>query len=158
MKPGHEFIKILSTVIIVFFLFQIVSCGTILYPERRGQAHGQIDPAVAILDAAGLLLFIIPGVIAFAVDFATGAIYLPSGKKKASLSNESNGLKVIHVNTDKLTKQHIEEIVRKHINQPVNLTLNNVQVIKLDEPELIEVEVLKYNNITIACNNSFKNL
>ncbi len=52
-------------------------CGTLLYPERRGQKGGRIDPAVAILDGIGLLFFIIPGAVAFAVDFATGAIYLP---------------------------------------------------------------------------------
>src|SRR5215472_17337813 len=53
------------------------SCGTILYPERRGQPRGPLDPGVVVLDAIGLLFFIIPGVIAFAVDFSTGAIYLP---------------------------------------------------------------------------------
>mgnify|MGYP003649579178 CR=1 FL=1 len=52
-------------------------CGTLLYPERKGQRGGRIDPAVAILDGVGLLLFLIPGLIAFGIDFATGAIYLP---------------------------------------------------------------------------------
>ena len=36
------------------------SCGTILYPERRDQKHGSIDPGVAILDAVGLLFFLVP--------------------------------------------------------------------------------------------------
>lgn len=57
----------------------LASCGSLLYPERKGQTQGRIDPAVAILNAAGLLLFIIPGLVAFAVDFHTGAIYLPGG-------------------------------------------------------------------------------
>ncbi|WP_084397213.1 hypothetical protein [Henriciella aquimarina] len=56
-------------------------CGTILYPERRGQTGGRIDPSVAILDGIGLLLFIVPGLIAFAVDFGSGAIYLPGGSR-----------------------------------------------------------------------------
>jgi len=34
---------------------------------------------VVALDAIGLLFFFVPGVIAFAVDFVTGAIYLPGG-------------------------------------------------------------------------------
>lgn len=55
----------------------LTGCGTILYPDRRGQTGGRIDVGVALLDAIGLLFFIIPGVIAFAVDFSTGAIYLP---------------------------------------------------------------------------------
>jgi len=58
-----------------------LACGTILYPERRGQKSGRIDPAVAIMDGLGLLLFLIPGIAAFAVDFATGAIYLPGGRR-----------------------------------------------------------------------------
>jgi hypothetical protein len=36
-----------------------------MYPERRGQKPvGLIDPAIAVLDALGLRLFIVPGVIA----------------------------------------------------------------------------------------------
>src|SRR5689334_12007234 len=55
----------------------LASCGTILYPERRGQTAGRLDVGVVALDGIGLLLFLVPGVIAFAVDFATGTIYLP---------------------------------------------------------------------------------
>ena len=50
-----------------------------MYPERRGQRTGTLDPGIVLLDGLGLLLFFVPGVIAFAVDFATGAIYLPEG-------------------------------------------------------------------------------
>jgi hypothetical protein len=53
------------------------ACGTIMYPERKGQIDGKIDPTVAILNCVGLLLFLVPGVIAFAVDFSNGTIYLP---------------------------------------------------------------------------------
>lgn len=53
-------------------------CGSILHPERCGQPHSnQIDWKVVALDGLGLILFFVPGVIAFAVDFYTGAIYLP---------------------------------------------------------------------------------
>jgi hypothetical protein len=52
-------------------------CGTIFYPERRGQPAGRFDWKVIALDAVGLFFFFIPGVIAFAVDFSTGTIYLP---------------------------------------------------------------------------------
>ncbi|PRB80044.1 polyribonucleotide nucleotidyltransferase [Pseudomonas sp. MYb185] len=64
---------LLSTTLIT----QLSACGTIFYPERRGQISGEIDPGVAILNGIGLLFYIIPGLIAFAVDFATGAIYFP---------------------------------------------------------------------------------
>lgn len=54
-------------------------CGTVLYPERKGQPKGQLDVGIVLLDAVWLLVGIIPGVIAFAVDFSNGCIYLPSG-------------------------------------------------------------------------------
>lgn len=53
-------------------------CGTMLHNERVGQPHShQIDWKIAALDGLGLLLFFVPGVAAFVVDFYTGAIYLP---------------------------------------------------------------------------------
>src|SRR5262245_64780520 len=53
-------------------------CGTLLHSERCRRPHGgRIDWAVVALDGLGLLLFFVPGVIAFVVDFTTGAIYLP---------------------------------------------------------------------------------
>ena len=57
---------------------QLMGCGTLMYPERRGQRGGSIDAGIAILDGIGLLFAIIPGVIAFCVDFSNGTIYLPS--------------------------------------------------------------------------------
>lgn len=76
----RRFTKVTGAALLVTLSFQL-ACGTILYPERRGQKHGRIDPAVAIMDGIGLLLFLIPGLAAFAVDFATGAIYLPGGRR-----------------------------------------------------------------------------
>ena len=66
---------------VIILVAQLIACGTILYPERRGQTSGRYDADVVLLDAAGLLLFIVPGVIAFAVDILTGAIYLPPGEE-----------------------------------------------------------------------------
>lgn len=64
---------LLSTTLVT----QLTACGTVFYPERRGQISGEIDPGVAILNGIGLLFYVIPGLIAFAVDFTTGAIYFP---------------------------------------------------------------------------------
>ena len=55
----------------------LTGCGTIFFPERRGQPAGPLDWRIVALDALGLFFFFIPGIIAFAVDFTTGAIYLP---------------------------------------------------------------------------------
>ena len=61
----------------------VSGCGYLLYPERQGLKGGRIDPAVALLDAAGLLFYIVPGVIAFAVDFTNGTIFVPPGGSSA---------------------------------------------------------------------------
>lgn len=71
-------LKALASVLLTTTLVsQLTACGSIFYPERRGQISGEIDPGVAILNGIGLLFYVIPGLVAFAVDFATGAIYFP---------------------------------------------------------------------------------
>lgn len=54
-------------------------CGTILFPERIGQPRGgPLDWKVVALDTIGLVLFLVPGIIAFIVDFHNGTIFLPT--------------------------------------------------------------------------------
>lgn len=72
--------RIVGGALAAVLLVQMSGCGTLFYPERRGQLNGQIDPAVAALDAIGILFYVIPGLIAFAIDFGTGAIYEPGGR------------------------------------------------------------------------------
>src|SRR6185295_15638682 len=64
-------------------IVQSTGCGTILHPERKGQSAGRIDAGIAVLDGLGLLLFLVPGIIAFAVDFNNGTIYLPGGSRSS---------------------------------------------------------------------------
>lgn len=98
------------------------SCGTLLHPERVGQPSGRIDPAVAILDGLGLLLFFIPGVVAFIVDFSTGAIYLPPEHMgEANPSVDANGLARISVDREQLSRRVIEETVASACGKPVHL-------------------------------------
>lgn len=78
--PSNMKRKILAAVVAGSLLTQLTACGTLLYPERKGQAGGRLDIGVVALDAIGLLFFFVPGVAAFAVDFITGAIYLPGGR------------------------------------------------------------------------------
>ena len=63
---------------VLVLVFSQVSCGTLLYPERQGQTSGRLDPAVVVLDGVGVLLYLIPGLVAFAIDFHQGTIYLPN--------------------------------------------------------------------------------
>ncbi|PCJ42472.1 MAG: hypothetical protein COA99_08105 [Moraxellaceae bacterium] len=69
------------TFALLIMIFSSASCGYVLHPKRVGQTSGDIDPAILALDAAGLLFGIIPGIVAFAVDFTTGAIYLAPGER-----------------------------------------------------------------------------
>jgi len=72
--------RFIGGVVVATLLTQLTACGSIFYPDRRGQIDGKIDPAIAVLDAVGLLFYVIPGLIAFAVDFASGAIYYAPGE------------------------------------------------------------------------------
>ncbi len=71
--------RIIGGVLAASLLTQLTACGTLFFPDRRGQIEGRIDPVIAALDAVGILFYVIPGLIAFGIDFATGAIYLPGG-------------------------------------------------------------------------------
>jgi hypothetical protein len=81
MSLSHFSRKAIAISVCGFLLVQLAGCGTLLYPERRGQTSGEIDPTVAILDGIGLLFFLVPGLVSFAIDFSTGAIYLPGGQR-----------------------------------------------------------------------------
>jgi hypothetical protein len=72
-------------------LAMLGSCATILYPERKGNTGGQIDVGPLILDCLWLIPGLIPGIVALAVDFVTGAIYLGGGKKKSSAIQVGRG-------------------------------------------------------------------
>ncbi|MBI5024231.1 MAG: hypothetical protein HZC18_04435 [Candidatus Omnitrophica bacterium] len=61
--------RIIKHFMIILLSFQLAPCGTVLYPERRNQKVGRIDVGAALLDGFWLLAGLIPGIIAFAVDF-----------------------------------------------------------------------------------------
>lgn len=146
MKPKHRWAKFLSAVVVILFSLQLVSCGTLIYPERRGQTSGRIDVGIAILDGIGVLLFIIPGLIAFAVDFATGAIYLPGGKRAGTISSEAEDIVVIRVNPHELNRKNIEDIVSRHTGYRVRLDQENLKVLELEGTANIETELSKLIN------------
>ena len=121
-----------------------LGCGTLLHPERRGQPPGRIDPAIALLDGVGLLLFFVPGVIAFAVDFATGAIYLPPdyyGQAETG-SFDPEKCEVIHVPPSELTHEKLEAVIAERTGHSVKLDPGSYKVRRLDEKESETVKVL----------------
>jgi len=106
--------------LLVLALGSSVGCGTIFYPERRGQAAGKLDADIVILDAVGLIFFLVPGVIAFAVDFATGTIYLPPGGKSRSLQMLGDAGVERHALTDR-SAAGIEAAIREHTGLVIDL-------------------------------------
>jgi hypothetical protein len=93
LKKNLGFTHLARGIAAALLITQVTACGTLLYPERRGQTSGQIDVGVAALDAIGLLFFFVPGVVAFGVDFMTGAIYLPGGGVASLTNDELNSIK-----------------------------------------------------------------
>jgi len=104
-------------------------CGTILYPDRSYQKNrGGLDPAIVILDGIGLFFFIIPGLVAFAVDFSTGAIYFPAdhetGDRERTIFDPHNS-------EVKLDQREIERIVALKTGKRINLSSDDVRVMEL---------------------------
>ena len=103
-------------------------CGTLLYPERKGQgSSGRLDPGVVILDGIGLLLFLVPGIIAFAVDFGNDTIYLPGSRRRADADD------VVEVRkTAALSKPELDRIWQAQYGEKAPFELYDVRRRQLD--------------------------
>lgn len=119
--------KILSGALAAAVFLQ-AGCGTILYPERRGQRGGRVDAGVAVLDGIGLLFFIIPGVVAFVIDFGNGTIYLPKGARGPFSAND---LKRVNFDPRRADKKEIERLIRANTGVAVTLDEEDLQVFEL---------------------------
>jgi hypothetical protein len=158
----------IALILAVTLAIESASCGTLIHPGRCGQPHtGVLDPSIVVLDGLGVLVFLIPGVVAFIVDFSTGAIYLPeprfnpympppgayplpggppppgypppmpSATTDTTFRGSSRPLTRINADATPLTKERIEALVLERTGQ----------TIKLDAPD---VRVLRANNIDDA--------
>jgi len=120
----------------VVLAVMLSGCGTLLYPERRGQPAGRLDWKVVLLDGIGLIFFFIPGVIAFAVDFLNGTIYLPSesvpvqppclsgdaGSQPVSSSGaKPPQLRSIRVSRSQVTPRGIEKVIAEQAGKKISL-------------------------------------
>jgi len=121
-------LKTLQILVCAVLVIQLAGCGTLMYPERRGQKGGKIDAGVAVLDGIGLLFFIIPGIIAYAVDFSNGTIYLP-GTNTSSL--DIKDIKQVRFDPRHYTNSAIEKIIKEETGYTVRLNQDNVEVYKL---------------------------
>ena len=117
----------LTGAIVGVSIVTLSGCGTLFHPERKGQLSGNVDPVVAIANGVGLLFFIVPGVIAYAVDFSNGTIYLPSASS-ASVD--------IHHLDDAMDVASLEKLLSDKAVQPISLAnelLMMEEVASLDE-------------------------
>jgi hypothetical protein len=115
----------IGAVVVLALVFQ-TGCGTIMYPNRRGQTGGRLDVGVVVLDAIGLLFFILPGIIAFAVDFSDGTIYLSGGHLTR------NGLKTIRFDPRRDGPKDIERLIRENTGIAVTLDQPGMQSSKVN--------------------------
>lgn len=100
-------------------------CGTLLYPERVGQRRGDfdnIDWTVVGMNTIGLVLFVVPGLIAFAIDFHNGSLFYPSGHYGQLQPSE---LKVKSFPTDNVSVAMVEEVISKEVGKPIRLQKGN---------------------------------
>jgi hypothetical protein len=125
--------KLAGKYLTVFLAIQTASCGTVLYPERRGQPAGRIDPGVVALDAVGLLIFFVPGIVAFAVDFSNGTIYLPPERTAFSGTANNLHLQTVQVNPAELTSQRLEAVLQEHTGQPIRLQTGTYRVTRIND-------------------------
>ena len=126
-------IKILVNPLRIFICaaltMQLIGCGTLMHPERKGQRDGNIDAGIAILDGLGLLFGIIPGVIAFAVDFSNGTIYLPS--RGPVIIERVSQLRQIKFDPKHTSLASIERIIKDETGCEVRFDQDNIRLSKL---------------------------
>jgi len=81
--------RLLTAVVIGLVLVSSSGCGTLLHPERLdAKPSARLDTRVVILDCLWFFAGIIPGVVAVAVDFTTGAAYFSEDEVELSAGDE----------------------------------------------------------------------
>ncbi len=134
---AKKLLRKLQLLTCLVLIIQLSSCGLLLHPERKGQKQGRIDASIAVLDGIGLLFFVIPGVIAFAVDFYSGTIYLPRGRKRSAL--DFNDIRQVRFDPENYDNSTIENLVEKETGFAIRLNQKNLQVSKLKSMEDLKI-------------------
>lgn len=130
LRPRMLLALLLSALLVV----KSSSCGTLLHPERVGQPRcGRIDPGIAILDGVGLLLFVVPGAVAFAVDFFTGAIFIPPGYAGANAPPGPIQQTTVYVDPEDLTRERVEQVVASQTGQEIRLEPGEYRVTRIND-------------------------
>lgn len=100
----------------------MAGCGSMLHPERVGQPRtGPIDWKIAAIDGIGLMLFLVPGVIAFAVDFYNGTLFLPARNYGEFDAERDDELLAIDIAKNDLSQESVERVISEHTEQKIAL-------------------------------------
>ena len=124
---------------------QLMGCGTLMYTERRGQRGDRIDAGIAILDGLGLLFGIIPGVIAFAVDFSNGTIYLPERTKIGFL--DLKNIKEVKFDPKHTSLASLERTIQDETGYEVKFGQDNIKLSKLKSLNDMMVQFAKAGSV-----------
>lgn len=141
------FFKALICALVVVLL---IGCGTIMYPNRVGQRGGNIDAGVVVMDGLLVLLFVVPGVIAFIVDFSNGAIYLPGGIG----SLEIKDMKKVAFDADNCGMKEIEKIVQKETGIDVVINRPGVKMYSFNSLKELKAHASLYlqdKDLVVGC-------
>ncbi len=93
--------RCLVLLVTIFFCLAANGCGTIFHPRRSTETpSNRIDGTAMVLDCVLLIFWIIPGVIALAIDFGTGAIYYSEEELQAKAGKKISVNAAEHVTTD----------------------------------------------------------
>lgn len=117
-------------------VIQFSGCGTLMYPERRGQRGSRIDVGVAVLDGIGLLFFLIPGIIAYAIDFSNGTIYLPGGSLASS--SDIKDLQQVKFDPKNYTNESLQALIKQETGCDVAMNKDSLEMTRLESPEDME--------------------
>ena len=124
----------------------LTGCGTILHHERIHQPRSRdIDWKVAALNGLGLAFFFVPGVVAFVVDFYTGAIYLPPNHHGRGYTAKDQDQPVAPFDADEaidnwkkvlvppseLEPQRIEQVIHEEAGDDISLDQSTARVSRL---------------------------
>lgn len=140
----------LKMLLCVLMVVLLVGCGTIMYPNRVGQRGGNIDAGVVVMDGLCLLLFVVPGIVAFVVDFSNGAVYLPGG----SGSMELKDMKKITFDPGKCDMRDIEDIVKKETGYAVDVEESDIKVYAFSSFDSLKAKAdiyLRENAVVLSC-------
>ena len=75
------------------------------------------------------------GLIAFAVDYSTGCIYLPPGN--SSTDGADAALQVVRLDPQDMSRERLEEIISERAGRPVRLKRGAVEAYRLSSADEI---------------------